>query len=379
MPELSTGLPACRFTELRLGQFRSYTTARLELDGRPVTLIGPNGSGKTGILEAASLFSPGRGLRRAAPADLACRRHGAEWQVAARLVEDGLERQLVTRYQGTAGRRVEIEGKASRQLDLGKLVRIVWFVPAMDRLWTDGGDGRRKFLDRMAMGFFPAHAEHVINYEKSMRERNRLIRDGRRIEGWLDAIERQMAEYGASISAGRQRAVDMLQSAASQAVEGFPAARLEMTAPEGSCGNSTDVEEIAEALARGRNRDFAAGRTLTGPHRADLLAVHDVRGMEASNCSTGEQKALLLSIILANARAIKEFCGGPPVLLFDEVAAHLDADRRDALFAEICRLNVQAWLTGTQADYFASLGQETQWFKVSETDGQSAVAEAVAP
>ena len=368
-----------RFSSLRLVRFRSYEKAALELDGRPVVLTGPNGSGKTSILEALSMFSPGRGMRRAASDEIACRRNDAGWSVSAELIAGGKGWDLTTWFPGTGGRRVRMEGKAARQVDLGSLVRIVWVVPAMDRLWTDGSDGRRRFLDRMAMGFFPVHADDVIAYERAMRERNRLIRERRRVDAWLDGLERQMAERGAAITSSRLRTVGRLEEAGRRSDSGFPVARLTLIARDGENGNVEDADELAEILKLGRDRDFAAGRTLAGPHRSDLLAVHAARGMEARNCSTGEQKALLLSIVLANARAISEDCGGPPVLLLDEIAAHLDAGRRDGLYSEIRGLGVQAWLTGTHAEFFGSLGPATQWFEISELDGRSRVSEMKAP
>lgn len=368
-----------RFSSLRLVRFRSYERAALELDGRPVVLTGPNGSGKTSILEAVSMFSPGRGMRRAASDEIACRRNGAGWSVSAELIVGGGGWELSTWFPGGGGRRVQIGGKTARQVDLGSLVRIVWVVPAMDRLWTDGSDGRRRFLDRMAMGFFPVHADDVIAYERAMRERNRLIRERRRVDAWLDGLELQMAERGAAITRSRLQTVARLEDAGGRSGSGFPVAQLTLIGRDGENGNAEDADELAEILRHGRDRDFAAGRTLAGPHRSDLQAVHAARGMEARNCSTGEQKALLLSIVLANARAISEDCGGPPVLLLDEIAAHLDAGRRERLFAEIQGLGVQAWLTGTHSEFFASLGSDTQWFEVSESNGRSSVTELKAP
>lgn len=368
-----------RFSSLRLVRFRSYERADLELDGRPVVLTGPNGSGKTSILEAVSMFSPGRGMRRAASDEIACRRSGSGWSVSAELIVGGRGWELSTWFPGGGGRRVQIEGKTARQVDLGSLARIAWVVPAMDRLWTDGSDGRRRFLDRMTMGFFPVHADDVIAYERAMRERNRLIRERRRVDAWLDGLERQMADRGAAITRSRLRTVARLEDAGRRSGSGFPVAQLTLIARDGENGNVEDADELAEILRLGRDRDFAAGRTLAGPHRSDLLAVHATRGMEARNCSTGEQKALLLSIVLANARAISEDCGGPPVLLLDEIAAHLDAGRRDRLFAEIQGLGVQAWLTGTHPEFFVSLGPDTQWFGVSESNGRSSVSELRAP
>ena len=227
------------------------------------------------------MLSPGRGMRRAASDEIGCRRNDSGWSVAAELIVGGQGWELSTWFPGSGGRRVRIEGKAARQVDLGSLVRIVWVVPAMDRLWTDGSDGRRRFLDRMTMGFFPVHADDVIAYERAMRERNRLIRERRRVDAWLDGLERQMADRGAAITRSRLRTVGRLEDAGKRSGSGFPVAQLTLIARDGENGNVEDADELAEILRLGRDRDFAAGRTLAGPHRSDLLAVHAARGMEA--------------------------------------------------------------------------------------------------
>ncbi len=365
----------CHISTLALVRFRSYSAARLDLTGGPVVLYGPNGSGKTSILEAVSLFSPGRGIRRATPEEISCQRFEPGWKLSAELVAGDRRLGVETIYRGTSGRRVEIEGKPVRQSELASMLRIVWVAPAMDRLWTDGREGRKRFLDRMVMNFFPAHAEDVIAYEKAMRERNRLLKDRQFDHGWLLGLELQMAERGVAITRSRISTVARLEQAARQSAGEFPVARLSLVAPDETRARSTDQDELVDALTRSRFRDASAGRTLIGSHRVDLLAVHDRRLMEAGNCSTGEQKALLLSIVLANCRAIAEDCGEPPILLLDEITAHLDVVRRRALFGEIRQLGTQAWLTGTQADLFDDLGGGAQWFDVSDQAGESSIVE----
>jgi DNA replication and repair protein RecF len=356
---------SCAVRALHLAQFRSYPAARLVLDARPVAVVGANGAGKTNLLEAVSLLSPGRGLRRAAAEDLAFR-GAAAWRVSAEVERPGGRREIVTEAQG-AGRRVEIDGKAAAQAALGEALRVLWLTPALDRLWLDAPAERRRYLDRVALSLVPDHGEAALGYERSLRERNRLIRDGTRDRAWFAAIEAQMAAHGARLAANRRAAVARL--AAAQEDGAFPAARLaiETAAPEDEAG-------LAAALVEGRTRDMAAGRTLTGPHRDDLAAAYAAKDVPARLCSTGEQKALLLSLALANARAVTEDFGAAPLLLLDEVAAHLDAERRAALLAAILALGAQAWMTGTGREVFPGLDDRAQWLEVRETADGSVVA-----
>ncbi|RVT81923.1 DNA replication/repair protein RecF [Rhodobacteraceae bacterium CCMM004] len=353
-------------TSLALSHFRSHKAVRLTLDGRPVAIHGPNGSGKTNLLEAVSLLSPGRGLRRAAADDLARRPETLGWRVVADLAGAGAAHEIELRAEPGASRAVRIDGKAAAQVALGRLVPMLWLVPAMDRLWIEGAEGRRRFLDRMTLSFVPDHGAATLAYERAMRERNRLLRDEVRDPAWYRALERQMAEAGAAIDAGRAEAVARVAAAQDAGGAAFPAADLEIVAGGGSRGSGP--ADLAVALAEGRGRDLAAGRTLTGPHRDDLAAAYRAKGMAAAQCSTGEQKALLISLILANARAL----GGAPILLLDEVSAHLDPDRRTALYDAICGLGVQAFLTGTEAALFAGLEGRAEMLAVSEgPDGSS--------
>jgi DNA replication and repair protein RecF len=365
-------MPGLYLSELTLSHFRSHKFGRLSLDARPVAIHGPNGAGKTNLIEAVSLLSPGRGLRRAAAQDMARRPEALGWKITTILHSLHQVHEVETFAEGMAARQVRIDGKTATQIALGRVARVLWLVPAMDRLWIEGADGRRRFLDRMTMSFVPAHAEATLAYDKAMRERNRLLKDQVRDAQWYLALERQMADAGAEIHANRQHALALIAGAQMQAETAFPTAELELTQTEGEMPETAD--DLRQALAESRFRDLVAGRTLIGPHRADLYGVYAAKGVPAADCSTGEQKALLVSLILANARALARDFGAPPLLLLDEVAAHLDATRRAALYDEICALGAQAWMTGTGPELFAELGARAQHIEVVEESGLSRVA-----
>ena len=351
-------------TELTLLQFRSHRRVHLHFDQRPVAIFGPNGAGKTNLLEAVSLLSPGRGLRRAAGDDLMRRDEAVGWKLRA--VVDGHE--IETSALPGQSRDVLVDGKSAPQVALGRYLRVLWLVPAMDRLWIEGAEGRRRFLDRMTLSFVPDHAEAVLGYEKAMRDRNRLLKDMVRDAHWYGALEARMAEDGARIVANRASALRQVSASQEGAATAFPAATLGV--------ENQGPEDLAAALAQGRARDMAAGRTLEGPHRADLTAIFAAKDTPAAQCSTGEQKALLISVILANARAL---AGEGVVLLLDEVAAHLDAGRRAALYDEICALDAQTMMTGTGAELFDTLGSRGQYLEVTEAGGTSTVEKGAIP
>ncbi|MCV2878839.1 DNA replication/repair protein RecF [Sedimentimonas flavescens] len=346
--------------ELTLLQFRSHRRSHLTFDGRPVAIYGPNGAGKTNILEAISLLSPGRGLRRASAEELMRRAEAVGWKIRA---ETELHEMETSALPG-ASREVLIDGKAAPQVALGRILRVLWLVPAMDRLWIEGAEGRRRYLDRITLSFVPAHAEAVLAYEKAMRERNRLLKDQVSDQRWYHALEGQMAEAAAQIAANRAEALARITAAQDGASTAFPAAHLAIV--------NGGPEDLAAALAEGRRRDMAAGRTLEGPHRVDLEAIYAEKDVPAALCSTGEQKALLISLVLANARAL---AGEPVVVLLDEVAAHLDAGRRAALYDEICTLPAQVVMTGTGAELYDSLGPRGRYYEVVEHEGVSQVNE----
>ncbi len=372
--------------DLTLAQFRSHALARLEPDGRPVALIGPNGAGKTNLIEAVSMLSPGRGLRRARAEDLARAPGALGWRVSAIVETPSGGREVSVQADPEGRKRVEIDAKADTQRALGAVAPMLWLTPAMDRLWIEAPEGRRRFLDRAALSFVPGHARAALDYDKAMRERTRVLRDEAPDPGWLDALEARMAVAGVALAQARVAAARRLQAAQKDARTLFPVAEISILgAMEDRIGASTrdrpmtddQVAEIRDdfraTLARGRRDDAAAGRALAGPHRSDLGAIYVDKDMAAAQCSTGEQKALLISLVLANARALAASGGAAPVLLLDEVAAHLDASRRAALFDEICALGAQAWMTGTEAGLFEGLGARAQRFSVAEGAGGSAV------
>jgi DNA replication and repair protein RecF len=368
-------VPRLFVLSLKLVQFRSHAALRLALDGRPVAIHGPNGAGKTNILEAVSLLSPGRGLRRASTDEMIREQGGIGWKVSADLASLHQRHEIETWAEPGGARSVTIDGKPAPQVALGQVARILWLVPSMDRLWTEGADGRRRFLDRMVMSFEPAHAETVLAYDKAMRERNRLLKDMVSDTGWYAALEAQMAEAAVVMTRNRLAALERIRSATEGAETAFPAADLRLMTPDRADEAEITAEGRRAALAEGRRRDMAAGRTLEGPHRSDLDAVYAAKAMPADQCSTGEQKALLISLILANARALAQDFGAPPILLLDEVAAHLDAGRRAALYDEICALGAQALMTGTGPELFEVLGPRAQVFRVNEVEGSSVVIE----
>ncbi|WP_127106078.1 DNA replication/repair protein RecF [Pararhodobacter zhoushanensis] len=355
---------------LTLSQFRSHPRAEVAFDGRPVVLYGDNGAGKTNLLEAISLLSPGRGLRRAAPEDLIGQPAALGWKISAELHRDSTPHEIETTASPGSSRSVRIDGKLATQTALGRLAAMLWLTPAMDRLWIEASEGRRRFLDRLVLGFEPDHAEATLAYEKAMRERNRLLREGVTDPAWYGALEQQMATSGTQVTQNRRATLDRLAQAADPASP-FPQADLSLA--------DDSPDDLAPALAEGRRRDMAAGRTLIGPHRADLSALWAARARPAAQCSTGEQKALLIATILAHARALHQDSGHAPLLLLDEVAAHLDDGRRAALYDALCDLGAQAFLTGTGPELFTPLGPRAQAFRLTETGGQSRLTQEELP
>lgn len=361
------------FTRLTLTDFRSYERAELALDGRPVFLIGPNGAGKTNFLEAVSLFTPGRGLRNAVGAELGRRRpgetQGRAWAVAAVIEQDGEPVRIGTGVEsaGAARRTVRLEGEPVPPGRLSEHQRQVWLTPAQDRLFLEGAGDRRRFFDRLVFAAEPGHAAHASAYEKSQRERMRLLSDGPADAAWLTALEARMAQAGALMAQARARTLAALQAEIdSRGDRPFPQARLSLTgdwermASEGVAGDEIEAR-LVRALAGARERDAAAGRALTGPHRGDLAVIHAEKDRPAAECSTGEQKALILNLVLGQAARLSRAESAPnPILLLDEVAAHLDRRRRAALFDEIEALKLQAFLTGTDEHLFEDLKGRAQ-------------------
>lgn len=372
--------PAARVavTRLRLTDFRNHASLGLDGDGRHVVLAGDNGVGKTNILEALSLLSPGRGLRRARLDEMARLGGAGAWSVFARLAGPDGEVKIGTGFEATGEdearvRRVRIDGETTRSADaLLDHVRVLWLTPAMDGLFTGPASERRRFLDRLVLALTPGHGAHVAAFEKAMRGRNRLLEEERFDLDWLEAIEAQMAELGVAVASARVETVACLERliAETRADAPFPHADLalegEIEALVAAGGPAADAEDAYRARLRdGRRRDKAAGRTLDGPHRADLVVHHGPKAMPAHLSSTGEQKALLLGLVLAHARLVGETCGRAPLLLLDEVAAHLDPRRRAELFDVVEALGSQCWMTGTDASAFAALGARAAVHEVS--------------
>jgi DNA replication and repair protein RecF len=353
--------------EIRLTDFRSYAAATLATQGRSVFLFGPNGAGKTNLLEAISFFSPGRGLRGAGLGDVGRRAPqeptGRPWAVSIELETDdgvlragtGVESEVVLR------RLVRIDAEPAAPADLAAHLRPMWLTPAQDRLFLDAPAERRRFLDRLVLAAEPGHGAVAAQYERALRERARLLADTHE-PVWLAAIEARLASAGARIAAARARTVVDLQAEIdSRADRPFPRARLslagafEQLALDGADEAAIEAA-LGQALASGRARDSLAGRTLSGPHRTDLEVVDADQDRPAAQCSTGEQKALVLNLVLAQAARLSRAKSTPnPILLLDEVAAHLDGLRRAALFDEIEALRLQAFLTGTDAALFETL------------------------
>ena len=371
-------MTATALSRLTLTDFRSYARADLLLDGRPLFLVGPNGAGKTNLLEAVSLFTPGRGLRGSSLAEVGRRlpgeAQGRAWAVSAVVSANGEETQLGTGVEapGAARRTVRIAGETLPPGRLADHLRQVWLTPAQDRLFLEGAAERRRFFDRLVFAAIPRHAAHAQAYEKSNRERMRLLTDeGVPDAAWLDALEARLAEAGALMAEARAMTLTALQAEIDNRGERpFPQARLSLTGEweqmAAAGAEIADIEaKLARALAAARARDAAAGRALTGPHRGDLAVIHAEKDRPAAECSTGEQKALILNLVLAQAARLARAAGSPsPILLLDEVAAHLDSRRRGALFDEIEALGLQAFLTGTDEHLFEALKGRAQGVRV---------------
>lgn len=370
VPEAETlGLAVLR---VKLSDFRGYRDARIEVDRRPVVLTGQNGAGKTNVLEALSMLAPGRGLRRARLTDLD-RQGGGPWAVAAKLqrgTDEPVEVGTGRDPDGGEKRIVRIDGKPARgQAQLAAIGAVQWLTPQMDGLFLDGAGGRRRFLDRLVTGADPEHAGRLAAYDHAQRERLRLLREGRTDPSWLDALEDTMARHGVAVAAARRERVQAL-NAAMPGTSPFPQAGLRLAGAVEAWLEDTPAlaveDRLKTRLAASRRIDAETGVTTEGPHRSDLDVTHVGRGQAARLCSTGEQKALLLSIQLANARLVKAHAGAAPMLLLDEVAAHLDEVRRTALFDEILALDAQAWLTGTDAHLFRPLRGLAQYLRVAD-------------
>ena len=371
--------------QISLYQFRNYSSLKLNLSPRPVVLVGSNGAGKTNLLEAVSLLSPGQGLRRAVTADLASFSGNGDWAVSAKVHGAMGEAQIGTGVTGaalseTVRRKIRLDGETlSSSTPLGQSIQILWLTPAMDGLFTGAASERRRFLDRLMLVFNPETRKQWNHFERAMRQRNKLLETHETSDYMFVGLEIQMAEYGVALAASRLEAIERLRGVirehrdeqtafpfATLALDGILEKALETKA-------AVDVEDEYRIILReNRMQDRAAKRTLEGPHRTDFVVGHGPKEMPAKLCSTGEQKALLTGLILAHARLVHDKAGGyAPLLLLDEITAHFDKERRHALFEEILKLNCQAWMTGTDHSSFEFFGKNAQIFTV---DGAEIVA-----
>lgn len=364
-------------TRLKLSAFRSYERLDLECGEASVALVGPNGAGKTNILEAISLLSPGRGLRRAPHAEFARTPGAGSWAIATEVSGMAGEARLGTGVEGASGetsRRCRVDGAPVSSAGVfSDHLRLVWLTPDLDGLFRGSAGDRRRFLDRLVTAADPEHPTRAAGLEKALRNRNRLLEEGTTDVRWLDAVEREVAELGVAVAAARAETVGRLAALAAEAArpdEAFPTAEVALDGTlelELATSPASAVEDrYRERLGRARPRDRAAGRTLEGAHLSDLLVRHAAKDMPAEKCSTGEQKALLVGLVLAHARLVARLDGYAPVVLLDEVAAHLDPGRREALFSALEALSAQVWLTGADPQAFAELGSRARLFSISD-------------
>jgi DNA replication and repair protein RecF len=348
-------------TRLSLTDFRNHAAMTLEPAAQFIALHGPNGAGKTNILEAISLLVPGRGLRRAALSEIV--RNGGSTGFAVSADIDDVKIGTGVDAAAPERRKVRINGANATINNLAEWLSVIWLTPAMDRIFVDGAGARRRFLDRLVLALEPSHARTSSRYEKAVQQRNRLLSGPNMPDPlWLDALEMQMSESGAAIIDARER---MLSALVAQ-LETAPVAPFAVPDIKLDIAGPTDPQELRSAWKNSRKRDAGAGRTLTGPHRADLVVHHRANGQAADRSSTGEQKALLLSLILAHAALVTAQRGTPPILLLDEIAAHLDPSRRAALFERLAATGAQVWMTGTEASLFDGIGTTAELVAVGQ-------------
>lgn len=366
--------------KFQLTNFRNYAQLSARFQPGAVVFFGANGAGKTNLLEALSFLSPGRGLRRASYGDIARAGGDDGFSIFAEVSGSAGDAAIGTGTSGAGtmdaaegGRRVRINGAPARGADdLLEWLRVVWLTPAMDTLFTGPAADRRRFVDRLVLAIDPQHGRRALDYEKAMRGRNRLLAENSRDTTWLDAIETQMAETGTAIAVARVELVRLLTGLidGSPDAGAFPSAGISLSGfveDQVASQAAVDIEESFRAALRdNRFRDRASGRTLDGPHRADFLVEYREKNMPAALCSTGEQKALLIGLILSHARLTSAITGLVPILLLDEIAAHLDEGRRSALFSILEEIGCQCFMTGTERALFASLEGRAQFLHVTE-------------
>jgi DNA replication and repair protein RecF len=369
---------AVRILRLTLTNFRSYRAATLSVDRGLVVLAGPNGAGKTNLLEAISFLAPGRGLRRATLEEVAFSEGDGSWAVATE-IEGALG--LATLGTGialpaedfapTRQCRIDREPVASAT-SFADHLRIVWLTPAMDGLFAGPASERRRFLDRLVLAVDATHSSRVSALERSLRSRNRLLEEPNADPHWLDAVERETAEIAVAVAAARAETVSRLAAALAidkDTASPFPWAGIALDGAIENAIGASPASELEDryraALRAGRARDAAAGRTLEGPHLTDLLVAHGPKGIAAGEASTGEQKALLVGLVLAHAGLVAAMTGITPILLLDEIAAHLDPSRRGALYERLAGLSAQVWMSGADPAVFDPVASSAAWFEVT--------------
>lgn len=360
---------------LSLSYFRCYEIFSVSLDCRSVVLTGPNGAGKTNLLESLSFLIPGRGLRHARLSEVRCQENINPWAVSVQLRDEEDKIHIGTgldpEVPESERRLTKINGeKVKSQSALTQWVSILWLTPQMDRLFLEGSQGRRRFLDRLVYGFDTSHAQRLHRYEHVLKERNLLLRQGRYDPYWMESLEEALVNEGIALTIARREVVAQLSTVLKEKGTAFPQAELSL---EGTVealldGRSLlDVEEeMRRLLHESREQDRLMGRTALGPHRSDLHVVLPEKNQQAALCSTGEQKALLLSIVMASAHLLSVRTGTVPLLLLDEVVAHLDEMRRSALFDELLKLKIQTWLTGTDVSLFEGLQENAQFLSLKD-------------
>ena len=360
---------------LRLIDFRSYAALDTEFQPGAIALYGPNGAGKTNLLEAISLLSPGRGLRRAKTDLLARVENGTSrpaWGVNSVLHgkkdEDPTRISIGQVPEHPRRRQLKIDGRTATGTELARRLSMLWLTPAQDRLFTGPASERRKFIDRFALAFAPDHGSNAARFEKARTERNRLLTDGITDRAWYDAVEADLSKYGAMLAQARTTTIRNLQVEVAARETIFPQSLIGLSGTlEDQFFEGQDLTSVADRyqkqLAEDRQSDMRAGRTLHGPHRTDIHVTHKAKAMPAALCSTGEQKALLIGLILAQARALAD---KSPILLLDEVAAHLDSIRRAALAEELLDMDFQVFMTGTDKNLFSDFRNNAQVLHVTE-------------
>ena len=361
---------AARIRRLTLTNFRSYHAAGVDIGDGPVVLVGPNGAGKTNVLEAISILGPGRGLRYATMEEMAFSEGDGSWAVSAE-VEGGLGiAMLGTGIEAPANdenvsRKSRVDREPVPATALADHLRVLWLVPAMDGLFSGPASERRKFLDRLVLATDAEHGSRVNALERALRSRNRLLENPQSDSHWLDAIEHETAELAVAVAAARTEAVSRLAGAlAARHDVNFPSAQIALDGWMSGIVATTPAVEVEDryraVLKANRPRDAAAGRTLEGPHLTDLLVIYAPKSVPARDASTGEQKALLIGLVLAHANLVAEMTGVAPVILLDEVVAHLDPNRRAALFDALAELGAQVWMTGADPVAFGDIRARAQ-------------------